>query len=655
MKTRLEDGAGLVGRQLGPYRILDVIGPGSTGTVVFRAARLPQSGTVALKVLSLQSLRSLLPQSSDGSALVERFRHTARHALLLAHPNIVRTYDVDEAEGMAYIAMEYIDGGSLADRLRTGPVVRPAEAARWIAQLGSALDYAHDRGLVHRDVKPDNVLLELPTAREPMGRVVLTDFGIAHVVGRDQSLQGLVVGTPAYMSPEQAQGRPASPYSDVYSLAVVAYELLSGRTPFVGETLALLHSHIYDPPPPIRRFNARLSRKTERVLARALAKAPDRRHPSAGTFARELGASLGTRPNPRVGPDEPTATRGRPAPRTQPRFRSGPVYAIVLLLMAAGGLVLLYWSLLNGAPSPPPPPPPAMPPGVLAFVRGVDPNRDGSIDLDERTDICLFDLSSGALTYLTQGSDYKSAPAWSPDGRRLAFAWNRNGNMDLYLMAADGSDVQRLTDHLALDSGPVWDPSDADVGRILFDSERALEDPVSAASPSQEQQRSAIYLLDLRTGLTARLTDPQNRDGDPAWSPDGRSIAFNSHRDGDLAVYVMRSDGSEPRRLSSPALALDMMPSWSPDGQTIAFSRGDPRTSAVLYVVATDGTGEARISTGEPAACCPAWSPDGQWIAFSRHSSTGIGWDLCVMRADGGDVRCVLQDGNANLYPAWKP
>lgn len=212
-----------------------------------------------------------------------RFRDEARRTARLNHPSIVTVYDVGEVAGTPYISMRYVDGPSLSELLATSGPIPSRRALGILEQIALALDYAHSQGVIHGDVKPSNVLVD------HADRVTLTDFGIARVVGTDATAQSVGFGTPDYISPEQARGEASGPGADVYSLGVVAYELLVGRKPFNADNpLALVYAHAYSPPPPPDQLNPSLSAGVAQVLLRALAKDPNSRYSTASELVAAL-------------------------------------------------------------------------------------------------------------------------------------------------------------------------------------------------------------------------------------------------------------------------------------------------------------------------------------------------------------------------------
>jgi branched-chain amino acid transport system substrate-binding protein len=296
----------LVGRQLGKYEVRAEVGRGGMGTVYLALDPLLQR-RVAVKVLA--------PHLVWQPGLIERFLREARAAARLKHPNIVTIYDVGQDGNTYYFVMEYVEGQSLATALRQRGPMSPGGAVRLLRRLASALDYAHGQGLVHRDVKPGNILLG------PGGEPALGDFGIARAA-EDARLTttGTLVGTPDYMSPEQARGDEVDHRTDLYSLAIVAYESLGGQPPFGGSTPhGVLYRQVHEAPPPLRQARPQdpaWPAAVDAVLQKALAKDPGDRYQTAAAFVDALAHALeGAQPQPAA--QEPTVG-ARPAPGDEP-------------------------------------------------------------------------------------------------------------------------------------------------------------------------------------------------------------------------------------------------------------------------------------------------------------------------------------------------
>jgi serine/threonine-protein kinase len=359
----------LTGRTLGRYRLESLLGRGGMADV-WRAADVKLARTVAVKVIHASYARD--PQ------FAERFLREARVVASLEHPNILPVYDFGDEDGIPFLVMPHLPGGTLRDRLRGAPAPLGL-AAGWIRQLADALDAAHAAGVLHRDVKPANVLIGKDD------RLFLADFGIAKMVETMTGLTatGVVVGTPLYMAPEQAQGQPASPATDRYALAVVVYEILAGRPPFEGDNpLSLMHQHVSTPAPALSSRVGGLPAGLDGVLAAALSKDPAARPPTCRALADAVSAFLPTGAMPVAGPaawgtppagtTAPTVIRtppaGRPPSLTSAataltsvrRSRRGIAWGVAAGAVALAGLALVWTGRWNGgkpaaaAPTPAP-------------------------------------------------------------------------------------------------------------------------------------------------------------------------------------------------------------------------------------------------------------------------------------------------------------
>ena len=294
----------LVGRSLGPYELLARLGAGGMGTV-YRAAHRRLRQQRAVKVL---------PSSlAADPTFIQRFEREARLAAELRHPNIVVVHDVDDEAGTYYIAMELLEGRSLRDLIRDEAPIPIERALSLLDQLGSALDFAHARGVVHRDVKPANIFVSAtaspngPPGGERTDHLTLVDFGIARAADGTVLTGTGIVGTPEYMAPEMLRGEGAGESADLYALGIVAYELLAGRAPFSGtNTPAVMYAHVHTPPPPLRSIRPELPPAIEAVISRQLAKRPDARYRSAREFVGALREAARSQQQPVVDPDGPT-------------------------------------------------------------------------------------------------------------------------------------------------------------------------------------------------------------------------------------------------------------------------------------------------------------------------------------------------------------
>lgn len=366
----------LIGKTLGQYTILEEAGRGGMATV-YLAKQISMNRSVAIKVLP--------PHFLHDPSFLERFKREVEVISHLEHPHILPIYDYGEAEGMPYIAMRFLAGGSMAQMIRRG-VPDLDELIRPVRQISQALDYAHMQGIIHRDLKPGNIMLD------EANNAYLSDFGIARVMGSDLT-GSAIIGTPAYMSPEQANGTQIDGRSDIYSLGVVLFELITGREPYQAETpMALLLKHLNEPMPPAHDFRDGVPDSVEHVLAKSTAKDPDERYSStrelsdafedalrntnatqASSATKSVGSSATTKasaadeqPTMQGMPDTPTMQQSKPdtskdmedeifrrvqsalkesqtiEPETKPRSPLPMVFGVVIVLVAlvGGGLLL---------------------------------------------------------------------------------------------------------------------------------------------------------------------------------------------------------------------------------------------------------------------------------------------------------------------------
>ncbi len=573
------------GTLVGRYRILSSVGSGAMGEV-YRAEDVSLGRVVALKTLPGD-----LVGTADRRA---RFENEGRVMASLSHPNLVHIYDVGEYEGVPFLVQEFIEGETLEDVLVSGAVAAP-KAARWIAQAAEGLAAVHDAGILHRDIKPSNLMLGHD------GRIRVLDFGLAKVQAvpedgrRSQpslTTDGLVVGTAQYMSPEQASGRKTDARSDIFSLGVVFYELLSGKLPFEGETpVDVMYAILHLSPAPIPGFETGVLKSLAAIVERALAKDPEQRFRTMRDLAAEVGAVL----DAGGWEGEEVAAKKRPTTARFPRVPSGPPArapergrrsalaagaAAVVVLAALGAVVL--WRKGSGRVEP-----------VSAPVRPVQ---------------------------LTSSTGLDVFPAFSPDGKAVVYASDRTGRFEIYRRPlAPGSREIQLTTDGQQNLSPAWSP---DGETIAYHAKRV----------------GGVWLMPALGGVPRQLTTFGSR---PSFSPDGRSLVFESGPVVDLAanalgalppsiLWIAPLDGSPPRPLTEVGRPSGGhgAAAWSPDGRRIVFASYN-RTSSEIWTVGADGRDLVKVSEGNGQCYDPVWEAEGDSVLFPCWSES---WSVGIFR-----------------------
>jgi serine/threonine protein kinase/Tol biopolymer transport system component len=557
--TTEETGQGLAGQIVAHYRVLELLGGGGMG-IVYKAEDLRLNRTVALKFLP--------PELTRDPEAKARFLQEARSASVLDHPNICTIHEVGETDdGRLYLAMPAYDGETLRKRIERGPLAID-EATDVAQQIARGLAKAHRHGIVHRDVKPANLMVTGD------GVVKILDFGLAKLAGSAALTRtGSSVGTPAYMSPEQARGEEVDHRADLWSLGVVLYEMVAGRRPFRGEhEQAVLFSLLNEHPRPLHELRPEAPPELERIVDGLLAKDPGDRYP---TVDGPLGDLTALR-------NESMTTTVRTQPGNARPAAPSWLWPVALALVAAllaGGLWLWTGGGRRSAAAPAP----------LAA------------SFDRLTDL--------------EGSE--SFPSLSPDGKYLLYVKAHDGNRDIYLQPVGGNPhpIDLTPDSPADDTQPAFSP---DGTQIAFRSER---------------DGGGLFLMGTTGGTVRRLTDSGYN---PAWSPDGTRIAFATEsvagplqRRLDSQLWVVAAAGGKPQLVGRDDA---VQPNWSPHGQRIAYW-GLPAGSSrrVLWTVPADGGTPVPATHDEHINWNPVWSPDGRYLYYvsNRSGSMNI-WRLAV-------------------------
>jgi len=537
------------GTRLGAYEITGLVGSGGMGDV-YRAHDAKLQRDVAIKVLS-----PLLASAPDARA---RFEREALSIAKLSHPNILAIYEFGDEKGAAFVVTELVDGETLRAVLERGPLPQ-RRAVAYGLQIARGMGAAHARGIVHRDLKPENVMI----TRDD--QVKILDFGLAKPITPSQNDEtrvagmatsaGTVLGTFAYMAPEQVRALEVDHRADMFSFGAVLYEMVTGERAFKGETAAdTMTAILTKEPPELDSTRSAISPGLDRIVRRCLEKSPDLRFQSASdlAFALETLSTMST---------------------ASTRIDSGVVLPPP---QKVGRTAWLPWSIAVAA---------------LALAAATWFANPAPAALERPWQ---------KFTPVTEAAGVETSPTLSPDGTTVAFAMRVNDSWGIYAQRVGGRNATPIVnDPKRNEGGPAYSPD----GSLIAFHESDEDGGIFVAGATGESVR--------------RVTDTGF---DPAWSPDGKQIAYSTEEVRDpsarqtvSAVYVVDAAGGTPRRLVE---GDGIQPSWSPSGQRIVYwsNNGGQRD---LFSVAAKG-GERLAITNDPAIdWAPVWSPDGASVYFS--------------------------------------
>lgn len=651
----------MIGRMLGAYQVTEQLGRGGMAAV-YKAYHAPLNRYVAIKVLP--------EYFAHDPTFFDRFQQEAQAVARMRHPHIMQIFDFGRDGDLTYLVMEYVDGGTLQERL--GKPLPIADALHWARHVADALGYAHARGIVHRDVKPSNILLTKD------GEAVLSDFGIAKMVERAVSLTktGVGVGTPEYMAPEQGQGLAVDGRTDIYSLGVVLYEMMTGQVPYIAETpLAIVLKHMNEPLQAPRLLNPALPDVVQALVLTCLAKDPAGRYQAAADLIRAIddisAAGLASSPQAMTMPESPAVRR------TPPPAQAAPPAAYAPTPPPPG-----YMQMPAGYPATPPPgytTSPAQAPGYGAATpppgyAGYPPQygypgaygqapapKAGLSGALKGGLIVLALVGFGALAVLAGFAlrDRVAATA-TPTSAALAVAPSTAATSTAAVQAPAPAGSLTATAAPAARTPAAATPIAAPAGASSVSggataSATALPAaPVPAtAAPTLPATPVAATATPLRPSATpapataapaAAVASPTATPAPAPGAFSGRIAFTNYHgpsRYGDFAVMVMSVPGGAPRQIFDRGSE----PTFSPDGTRILFYNWN---ASGFFVMNTDGSGLQRISTSSEDAY-PSWSRDGKRIVFSLFENR---YNIWVMNADGSGRRKVFDGGE---QPSFAP
>ena len=629
------------------------------------------------------AVKGMAAEVADDPSFRDRFQREARMAAAIDHPNIIPIYDTGEEGNVLFLVMRFLQGTDLGNLLREEGPLPEGRAVSVLRQVAGALDAAHEDGLVHRDVKPANILIAAKPGPGATDRVYLTDFGLTKRFSEASNaltMTGHFVGTIDYVAPEQVQGGTIDGRADQYSLGCVAFECLTGDTPFSQTSgVATLIAHIQQPPPHVTDRRPDLSPEVDRALTKAMAKEPDQRFETCDAFVEALaGAMAATEGDPDRIPTVVALPPAPPAPPAKPQQRgtdgegtpddvppSTPeeqppgeppgrgrkvgalIAGLIALTLVVGGVVLALnatkdttdgrptatGGTATGGKDTKPPPRCSVSPSAGGHALGTP-------------QIFVMDVDGSNQSQLSKGGlgTERADPTFSPDCSLVAFSRAIDDQRDIFVARSDGTPEGRLTDQPGDDDNPDWSPNGK---TILFVSHR--------------NGNADVFVMDANGSNQAPLTDNPGVDIAPSWSSDGSRITWVSDRSGSLQVFVMNVDGSRKRRVTPSSITSADDPTFSPDGGTIAFSApsggGSGRQVFTVDVASKETTQLTGPGADADAASIggvnghPAFSPDGEAIVFA--STADGNENLYTMTADGSDAHALTSGPDNDSDPEF--
>ena len=686
----------MTGETISHYRIIEKLGGGGMG-VVYKAEDTRLHRFVALKFLPSEV-------AQDPAALA-RFQREAQAASALNHPNICTIYDIGKEHGRAFIAMEYLEGVTLKHLITE----RPLETERLLAltlEITDALDAAHAQGITHRDIKPGNIFV---TKR---GHAKILDFGLAKMAdraraGSDASDQptledpnltspGTALGTVAYMAPEQTLGKPLDARSDLFSLGLTIYEMATGKQAFSGSTSAAIFDAIlHGTPASAGKINPSFPAELDRVISKLMEKDPDLRYQTAADLRADLRR---LHRDSTSGHNAPYSKAGGAAAAASTQtsriwMKVGGAAAVLAFLAVAGWF---YFSAPTKYSGPPPRLVPftSSPGDKGSAVFSPDGNEvafnwvgEGSGDRNVHH-IYVQLVGTGTPLQLTKASESDHDPAWSPDGRFIAFrrgrhpaayyiipalggaerkladadlaylagsglAWSRDGK---YLAAADGGAKAAAGGtrifYISVESGERRESKIELPGQYILDPTFSPDGKELAFIGGPGFLSNDVYVASVNGGKARALTSLRSQMGRADWTPDGRELVFDSDHQGTSTLWRISRAGGEPQPLGIAADNANE-PAIAPHGNRLVFSLYAVDTNIWKVPLSpTDHAAPSKMIASTRQDSDPAFSPDGSRLAFT--SNRAGSFEIYIAASDGSNpVQLTSMKVGTTGSPAW--
>jgi serine/threonine protein kinase/Tol biopolymer transport system component len=586
----------MIGRTLAHYTILKKLGSGGMGEV-YIAEDKKLGRKVALKILP--------PDMAENAERRARFEREAKAVAALDHPNIVTIYSVEEAEGVHFYTMQLVKGKTLTELISKKGMVLD-KFFEIAIPLADAVSAAHEQGIIHRDLKPDNLM------SSDDGRLKILDFGLAklkpqfteegasELPTQSATAEGRILGTVAYMSPEQAEGKQIDNRSDIFSIGIILYEMATGERPFKGDTtVSLLSSILKDEPISATDVNPALPHDLGKVIRRCLVKDKEHRYQTAKDVRNELEEL-------KKELDSGILVPAEQAVGTVARLRKSTWLWLASLLVV---FVVTVASLLNWAR----PEYVAPSPNLIHLTAQEGIERDPALSPDGNQVAFVWNggddghfqlyvklISGGEPLQLTTASTDHYSPVWSPDGHEIALLRERKdqaGSEVIVISALGGSERRLGITQTKYEEGPIWVP-----GLDWSPS----GDMLAIADKNSPDDQASIFLLNKNTGSKLQLTSPPvdstTRDNQPAFSPDGQAVAFVRTRD-DLAwsqILLKTLDGEEQKVLTKDLNGMAIDIAWTANGSAIIYSIIKDGLNS-LWRLSAEGGVPAKLPFGENA------------------------------------------------------